>query len=193
MTTSDALSEKVRICAQRIAECGAPALSGLYDLTSMRLVRFAVTITRNQHDAEDAVQTALLRVATKVDLVLQSDKPWCYLLRMVRNEAIVVLRKKKRWSIVDNLTDLVTRRTVDQLEQEDTFRKVWLALRALPIEQREVVVLKIWEELTFAQIGELLDMPLATVASRYRYALTKLAGPLRSLSDETQRNEVKHG
>jgi len=157
------------------------------------LVRFAVTITRNQHDAEDAVQAALLRVATHVQLLLRSDKPWHYLLRMVRNEALVVLRKKKRWSFLDDLTDLVTRRTVDQLEQEDTFRKVWLALRSLPIEQREVVVLKIWEELTFAQIGELLDMPLATVASRYRYALSKLAGPLRSLADQPRDQGVKHG
>lgn len=187
------MSSKVRLCAQRIAESGAPALSGLYDLSSMRLVRFAVTITRNQHDAEDAVQTALIRVATHVHLLLQSDQPWHYLLRMVRNEALVVLRKKKRWSLIDNLTDLVTRRTVDQLQQEDTFRQVWLALRTLPIEQREVVVLKIWEDLTFAQIAQLLDMPLATVASRYRYALSKLAGPLRSLFEETQSEEAKHG
>jgi RNA polymerase sigma-70 factor, ECF subfamily len=40
--------------AQCIVESGAAGLSGLYDLTAQRLVRFAVTITRNQHDAEDA-------------------------------------------------------------------------------------------------------------------------------------------
>jgi RNA polymerase sigma-70 factor (ECF subfamily) len=65
------------------------------------------------------------------------------------------------------------------MEQEDTHRAVWLALRTLPIEQSEVVVLKIWEGLTFAQIAEVLSVPAATAASRYRYALAKLSSQLR--------------
>lgn len=47
-------------------------------------------------------------------------------------------------------------------------------LRQLPLEQREVVVLKIWGELTFEQIARTLDIPANTAASRYRYALEAL-------------------
>lgn len=172
-------SERVRQCAASMAESGSAALSGLYDLAATRLVRLATTITRNQHDAEDAVGAALVRVADDVQLLLRANHPWAYLLQMVRNEALLILRRKKRWSFIDNLSDLLTKRLVDQLEQEDTHRAVWLALRNLPIEQREVVVLKIWEELTFAEIGEVLSVPAATAASRYRYALEKLAVQLR--------------
>ena len=114
-----------------MAESGVSALAGLFDLTSQRLVRYSATITRNQHDAEDAVQAALVRVAGHVSLLCQADYPWPYLLRMVRNEALVIVRRKRRWSPLANLSDLLTRRLVDELEQEESHRAVWSALRSL--------------------------------------------------------------
>jgi RNA polymerase sigma-70 factor (ECF subfamily) len=63
---------------------------------------------------------------------------------------------------------------VDEAQREESHRAVWAALRALPPEQAEVVVLKIWEEMTFAQIAEILDTSPNTVASRYQYAMAKL-------------------
>ncbi len=178
MNASDPFTQRVRDCADHIAQSGAAALSGLYDLTAQRLLRFSATITHNQHDAEDAVQAALVRVADHPQLLSRCDKPWPYLLAMVRNESLVILRKKKRWSLVHNLTDLLTRRTVDEVELEETYRAVWLALRTLPTEQSEVVVLKIWESLTFGQIAEVLDVSPSTAASRYRYAMEKLSAKL---------------
>jgi RNA polymerase sigma-70 factor (ECF subfamily) len=44
----------------------------------------------------------------------------------------------------------------------------------LPPEQKEVLTLKVWGELTFDEISRILDLSLNTVASRYRYALGKL-------------------
>ena len=58
------------------------------------------------------------------------------------------------------------------------------ALGELPPEQRAVVHLKLWEDLTFEHIAELLDIPLNTAASRYRYGLDKLRERLRPLYDE---------
>ncbi len=173
--TSQLYSERVRVCAQRLQESGVAALSGLFDLTSQRLVRLAVTITGNQHDAEDAVQATLVKVADRPGLLATADQPWPYLLRMVRNSALVILKRKKRVASVDGITDLVAYCPVDEAEQEDTHRAVWAALRTLPAEQSEVVVLKVWEELTFAQIASVLDVNASTVASRYRYALEKLS------------------
>jgi RNA polymerase sigma-70 factor (ECF subfamily) len=51
---------------------------------------------------------------------------------------------------------------------------VALALAALPEEQREVVVMKIWGELTFEAIGQALEIPQGTAQSRYRYGLQSL-------------------
>lgn len=160
-------------------------LGGLYDLTAERLVRMAVAITRNQYDAEDAVQTALERVARRPEPIREADRPWPYLLRMVRNEALLIGRKKRRWLTTHSITDLVTRRRVDELEREDTHRAVWSAMRTLPAEQAEVIVLKLWEEMTFAQIAEVLEASPNTVASRYQYGLRKLAGKLRKTAEES--------
>jgi RNA polymerase sigma-70 factor (ECF subfamily) len=58
------------------------------------------------------------------------------------------------------------------------------ALGDLPPEQRAVIHLKLWEELTFEQIAEALDIPPNTAASRYRYGLDKLRERLRPLYEE---------
>ena len=55
------------------------------------------------------------------------------------------------------------------------------AIEALAEDQREVVVLRVYAELTFAQIGEVLGQPLATVAARYRRSLERLRGQLERL------------
>ena len=177
---------RVAECVRRISQHGEEAVAGLVDLTGDRLVRFATTITRNQHDAEDAVQSALVKFATDPQRLHQAEHPWAYLLRMVRNESLLVARRKKRWRLLPDLTDLWTRRRVDELEREDTYRAVWAALRRLPSQQSEVVVLKIWEQMTFAEIGEVLQIPPETAASRYRYGMSKLNDWLRrELSEVT--------
>ena len=47
-------------------------------------------------------------------------------------------------------------------------------MRELPAEQREVVVMKVWGEMTLEEMAQVLEIPVNTVASRYRYALGKL-------------------
>ena len=188
---------QVRQCALRLREQGVATLSGLFDLTSVRLLRLAVTITHNQHDAEDAVQSILARVATAPKQLSQAREPWHYLLRMVRNESLLILRRRRRALALDNLTDLLTCVSVDQAEREESFRAVWLALRQLPVHQSEVVVLKVWEGLTFAQIAEVLAIRPATAGSRYRYALAKLSVALAAQSpmgdDDVSCEQVARG
>src|SRR6476660_2670754 len=161
-------AERVRESTERLRTVGVDALGVLFDLTSQRLVRFAAALTRHQHDAEDAVQTTLVRLASEPQLLAKVQCPWAYLLRMVRNEALAMARRKHRCSTSANLADLVTQCRVDEAEREESHRAVWSALRTLPHEQAEVVVLKIWEELTFAQIGEILEISPKTAASRYQ-------------------------
>ena len=71
-------------------------------------------------------------------------------------------------------------RNLDEIELEETHRAIWCAIRGLPREQAEVVVLKIWEDMTFLEIGQLLEVSPNTVASRYQYAMGKLASKLSS-------------
>lgn len=63
---------------------------------------------------------------------------------------------------------------IGPLEENERRAAIEGALRALPKEQAEVLVMRIWGELTFPQIAAALDAPINTVASRYRCALTRL-------------------
>jgi RNA polymerase sigma-70 factor (ECF subfamily) len=177
--------DRVQLLTDQLGLPGVDVLGGLFDLTAQRLVRLAVAITRNQYDGEDAVQAVMTRIAVRPAPLREAQAPWAYLLRMVRNEALLIARKKKRWiTTTHSITDLVTRRRVDELEQEDTHRAVWTALRSLPAAQAEVVVLKTWEGMTFAEIAEVLDESPNTVASRYQYGLQKLADRLKKAASE---------
>jgi len=179
---------QVRECTGRLLVLGVDALGALFDLTAYRLVRFAVAVTRNQHDAEDCVQSVLLRVGRNPRLLGSATCPWSYLLRMVRNEALLIGRRRHIRTVISNLTDLVTSRRTDEVELEETIRDVWRALRSLPTEQAEVVVLKIWEDMTFAQISQILDVSPNTVASRYQYGLSKLSKRLSQVYREAGRD-----
>ena len=182
------LAEQIREIAQKIADGEISSMSGLFDLSAQRLVRFSLTITRHQQDAEDAVQAVLLCVAARPLLLVNAVTPWHYLLKMVRNESLGVLRKKKRWGLGLGLQDLLATETYDSIEQEDLHRAIWLALRSLPADQRQVVVLKIWEEMTFQDIADVLDCSLQTVASRYRYAIQKLTPKLQRYYQESHQD-----
>lgn len=180
---------QIRQCAREIAAVGDSsqstfALAKLYDLTADRLVRFSCSITRRQHDAEDAVGSAMLKIASRPGVLVSAQRPWHYLLRMVRNESLVILRNRSRWSSIGDLAGRLISRNIDVVERDDQNRRIWDALAALPGAQSEVVVLKIWEQMTFAEIAEVLQITPSTAASRYRYALEKLSAKLIGIAQE---------
>jgi RNA polymerase sigma-70 factor (ECF subfamily) len=187
MDASIDFARRLQICTDRLAKTGVAALGALFDLAANRLVRFAVAITRNQHDAEDAVQAVLVRMAGRPALLADVARPWPYLLQMVRNESLGIARRKQRLTSAGDLADLATHVPVDELEHEDVHRAVWSASRALPTLQAEVVVLKIWEGMTFAEIGEVLGASANTAASRYQYAIAKLSQRLSRVDQEVHR------
>jgi RNA polymerase sigma-70 factor (ECF subfamily) len=60
------------------------------------------------------------------------------------------------------------------VEQREFGRMIQAAMAELPQEQREIITLKIWGDMTFAEIGEALGIPANTAASRFRYGLSEL-------------------
>lgn len=176
-------SERIRVCAAELRREGVPALGRLYDLTAPRLLRYAITLTRSRDDAEDAVQAAMLRVVLKPRALAEARFPWPYFLRVVRNEALSITRRRPRMQLVSTFIDAWGEVEVQWLADE-LKHSVRTALRKLPPSQAEVVVLKIWEQMTFAEIADVLDESPNTVASRYRYALQKLTRYLEPYRDE---------
>jgi len=175
---------------RQLAKDPAGALAAMFDLTAQRLVRLAMTITHSQPDAEDAVQGAFSRIATKPKLIIRADLPWPYLIRTVRNEALRIVQKRRHSRLGDYDTSGRQPSPDDVFLQEETADRVRRILRTLPKPQYEVVILKHWEDLTFAEIADVLGKSQNTVASRYRYAMEKLQRSLEPVVRDSASNPV---
>lgn len=124
-------------------------------------------------EAEDAVQEGFVRFwqrrARAADAV-------GYLFACVRTAALDLRRARlaRERGAVFCVAPPGVPPFFDATEGHERRAQVEFAIAELPEEQREVVVLKIWGELTFSQIGSALGIPVNTAASRYRYALARL-------------------
>ncbi len=155
------------------------ALEKLYDEYCRRLYRYAVSLTGSADDAEDAVQEVFVRVARARKL---PRDPCAYLMRAVRNQCLTAIRARtRRDAAVSRLHMEPTPATAsDQIRELPGLAE---ALKGLPTEQREVLLLKVVEQMTFEEIGRLTSIPPATAASRYRYALAKLQRTVEASND----------
>jgi len=172
---------RVQRCAIALAQEGVAALAQLFDLVAPRSVRYAQALTRNQHDAEDALQAAFVRLALYPQGLADADHPWAYLLKIVRNEALKIIQKKRADEWLSLAVEAWTDHPPIDFEAQQLVQR---SLEKLPPSQSEVVVLKIWEGMTFAEIAEVLGESPNTAASRYRYALEKLTQYLQPLAVE---------
>jgi RNA polymerase sigma-70 factor (ECF subfamily) len=154
---------------------GADDWTAWLDAHGPALVLFARQFLPGRADAEDVVQEAFLRFWRSRQ---RAADPAAYLFACVKRCALEWLRGESRRSRREEAAAREERTEpsllVGPVEQEERRVVVEAALGQLPPEQREVVVLKIWGELTFPQIATALEIPVNTAASRYRYALARL-------------------
>lgn len=141
------------------------------------LVLYARQWTPTPADAEDAVQEGFIRCWRARG---RSRDRVAYLYLCVRTAAIDLSRAETARRRRDAISAFA-RESIFAPEQAELAAQVEPALARLPIEQREVLVMKIWGEMTFAQIAEALKISPNTAASRYRYALERLESELRDL------------
>lgn len=140
------------------------------------LLLFARQWSSSHADAEDFLQDGFLRFwknrARGRDRV-------AYLYACVRSAAMDSGRGRRRRELRERAAQPAEpspfQPNADRAERQ---AQIEAALARLPGDQREVVVMKIWGELTFAQIGQISSVPTATAAARYRLALARLAADL---------------
>jgi RNA polymerase sigma-70 factor (ECF subfamily) len=147
-----------------------------------RLLLCARQWTRSLADAEDVLQEAFVRY-WRHQRQLPGD-PQALLITSIRRAALDHARRESRRIMREEKADGGLEDRGDWFESQpgddaERRREIEAALQCLPAEQREVLVLKIWNGLTFEQIARTLDIPPNTAASRYRYALAALRKELK--------------
>lgn len=136
------------------------------------LLLFARRWTPSRADAEDVVQDAFVRFWRRE----RSLENRALLYAAVRSAALDRLRREQRRTRREALAFAGNEEHCEPVfaPEDDGQQLLAAAVERLPDEQREVVILKIWNELTFAEIARVLEISQNTAASRYRYALGAL-------------------
>jgi RNA polymerase sigma-70 factor (ECF subfamily) len=140
---------------------------------------YARSILRRRADAEDAVQTAALRGLERLHTydVARPFKGWWFAI--LRNGCIDSLRRAKRLRTADLPHDLADDRASDPAPDWDALDR---ALEVLSDSHREIVRLRYFAGLNYAEIAQALAIPAGTVMSRLHHARQRLASTLK---DET--------
>ena len=145
----------------------------LYRAKGSELILYGRALGLTHGEAQDVLQETFLALMRRLQ---PPELPEHYCLRSFRNRAL-----NYRRSLWRRLTrELESVRWFERSASETPAERAAMrGLAALPQDQREVIVLKIWHEYTFEQIGALLELSPNTVAGRYRYGLQKLRICLR--------------
>ncbi|MBK9140758.1 MAG: sigma-70 family RNA polymerase sigma factor [Verrucomicrobia bacterium] len=162
-------------------------LSRLYDAHAGALFGYLLNLTRSEADTRDLLQELFCRLARRPELTAGVRDERAFLLCMAHNAAVDHARRRDaRQRRNDTLAAAAVGLFAPAGDPDEAAfrRELEAALAELPVEQRAVVHLKLWEGLTFDAIADALDIPLNTAASRYRYGLDKLRTRLRPLYDE---------
>lgn len=160
--------------------------SDCYTQLAPKLVLYARQWLTSQADAEDVVQQAFVKFWRRQPDA--SAEHWPLLYATVRTTALDFLRSTERRSRREQsvaATDTpwfegAGTMSMGSIEQREHAEAMQEALQQLSTAQREVVVLRIWAELTFQQIAEMMGESINTVASRYRYALEALRRTMKA-------------
>ena len=130
-----------------------------------RLRRYARALVGDRYAADDLVQDTLERAWNKLHLWRPRSDMRAWLFSIMHNVFVNQVRSRRHEveTRIEELPQIAVRATQGQnLEVADVDR----ALRALPAEQREVVLLVSIEDLTYEEVSRALDIPIGTVMSR---------------------------
>ena len=137
-----------------------------------RLRLIARQWTRSDADADDVLQEAFIRF-WKNQRHLPGN-PNALVVTSIRRSALDLYRRTDRRSLREQTVSAESDTIWFEPELDPRLQALTESLPQLPDEQREVVVLKIWGDLTFDEIGEQLSISPNTAASRWRYAMEAL-------------------
>jgi RNA polymerase sigma-70 factor (ECF subfamily) len=153
----------------------------IYDAKASELVLYGRALGLSHSEAEDVVQETFLAM---MHSETEPAQPENYVVRSFRNRALNYRRSLWRRLAREVMAECHYwfERSSDQTGEEKALQEATVrSLAELPLDQREVIVLKIWHGRTFDEIGGLLEISPSTAAGRYRYGLQKLKSKLNGV------------
>lgn len=164
---------------RRFEQLVLPHLDAAYNL--------ARWLTRNDHDAQDVTQDAMLRAYRFIDGLRGEPRPW--LLAIVRNACMSWLKANRPAELAGALDVEAAEAEPDRGDGPDALvarevdrRMLNEAIAALPPQFREALVLRELEDLAYKDIARIVGVPIGTVMSRLSRARRLLADSVRVIA-----------
>lgn len=172
-------NRKIETAIQRMARGDKEALADLYERTHTAIYAFIVSLLKDKHRADDVFQDVYLKVYEKADSYQAKGKPMAWMITIAKNQCLMQFRKVKQEESLEDVEELwVTNPDVEErLLLEAAFKQI-------SDEERNIIVLHVLSGLKHREIARILDLPLATVLSKYHRAMKKLKGLLEENVNE---------
>ena len=155
----------------RIAAGDRQALAQFYEQTRAATYGYALSVLKNEQDAQDAVHDCYLLIVKSASSYTSQGKPMAWVFTILKNICLRKLRERKKQS--DSDSEIYGFELCEEMNADD--RLVLTAcMRHLSDEERQIVVLHAVAGFRHREIAKALDMPLATVLSKYHRSLKKL-------------------
>jgi RNA polymerase sigma-70 factor (ECF subfamily) len=168
----------------------AAAVDALYERYSASVLSYLYRMLGNVEDVESIGQEVFLRAFRFAPTYRYPPKFSTWLFTITRNLAINQSRRRRR-SPVRNVTELnlegvemsgdpyqVAARATDDVERQEEIAQVLKALEDLPADQKEVIVLGVFQDLSYAEIEDITGTKAVTLRSRMFHGLKRLARTL---------------
>lgn len=164
----------IRLCKAGLAE----GFEGLYSAYSHRVYATAVRILLDRHQAEDVTQDVFLKVFRKIHTFRAEEAKFStWLYRVVVNSCTDRLRTRAKRTVagLDSTlsAELVIpdgRTPLGEAERKELQQKIEAALEDIEDEQRTILVLRVIEDLSYAEIAEVMDLSTSQVRGRLHRA-----------------------
>lgn len=156
-----------------VANGDVQALAELYQQTRDAVYGFALSILKDRHDAEDVLQETYVRIHLCAASYRPGTKPMSWIFTIAKNLSLMKLRERSK---IGELTDSQWEQLPQDAPEITSEDRLILqaALYQLSGQERQIVMLHALSGLKHREIGQLLELPLATVLSKYHRAIKKL-------------------
>ncbi len=160
------------------------ALSELITRHKSRIYTSIYLLVKDEYLAEDVFQDTFIKVIKTLKLGKYNEEgkflPW--VLRIAHNLVIDHFRKEKRTPIITNgdgfdifdVLGIHDESTEEKMVREQTYTDLKTLIHLLPSEQKEVLIMRHYGDLSFKEIADLTDVSINTALGRMRYALNNL-------------------
>ncbi len=161
----------------------------LVDRYGRLLYAYAFRMTASSADAEDIVQNVFLRAMQNQESIAQASNIQAYLFAMVRNETSKWMMRNKRMKTVEDIESV----TDNDVSETSGIDQDWLqiGLMKLPDAFRRILLMFYFEDASYKEIADAMDVPIGTVMSRLSRAKQALKDHLTQSESSSFRNGIQ--